>query len=283
MQAQEMKSPKDSAASTQYVLGHSDRELERLSTQARLIGPITREFFIDAGIVPGMRILDVGSGSGDVAFLAADLVGDKGAVVGVDKAPAAIVAARRRADARSLNNVSFRDGDPAEMAFEERFDAVVGRYVLLFQADAALMLRRLARFLSPGGVIVFHEPDWSVVRSFPVAPTYDRCCQWIIAAGNLGGSNWNMADKLYGVFHSAGLTAPTMRMKTFIGGGTEVAEWLRAVAELAETLLPAMEKFGVATAAEVDIATLVDRMMQEVAETNSIVFGRSEIGAWSRV
>ena len=110
-----------------------------------------------------MRILDVGSGSGDVAFLAADLVGDKGSVVGVDRAPAAILAARRRAEARSLSNVSFRKGEPAEITFEEPFDAVVGRYVLLFQADAAHMLRGLARRLQPGSVIVFHEPDWSVV------------------------------------------------------------------------------------------------------------------------
>jgi protein-L-isoaspartate O-methyltransferase len=116
---------------TEYPLGHSDRELERLSTQARLIGPITREFFIDAGIVPGMRILDVGSGSGDVAFLAADLAGDKGSVVGVERAPAAILAARRRAEARSLSNVSFRKANlPRSL---EPFDAVVGRYVLLFQ------------------------------------------------------------------------------------------------------------------------------------------------------
>jgi SAM-dependent methyltransferase len=279
-----MKSPTDTPASTGgYVLGHSDRELERLSRQARLIGPITREFFVDAGIVPGMRILDVGSGSGDVAFLAADLAGDKGSVVGVDRAPAAIVAARRRAEARSLSNVSFREGDPAETTFEESFDAVVGRYVLLFQPDAAHILRRLARCLQPGGVIVFHEPDWSGVRSFPPAPIYDRCCRWIIEAASLGGSNWNMADKLHVAFLAAGLPAPTMRMKTFIGGATEIGEWLRAVAELAGTLLPAMERFGVATAAEVDLATLVERMTQEVAQTNSMLFGRSEVGAWSRV
>lgn len=279
-----MKNPTDKTASpAEYVLGHSDRELERLSMQARLVGPITREFFIDAGIVPGMRILEVGSGSGDVAFLAAGLAGDKGSVVGVDRASAAIVAARRRAEARSLRNVAFREGDPAEMTFEESFDAVVGRYVLLFQADAARMLRQLARCLQPGGVIVFHEPDWSAVRSFPPAPIYDRCCRWIIEAANLGGSNWNMADKLHAAFLAAGLPAPTMRMKTFIGGGTEVGEWLRAVAELADTLLPAMEKFGVATAAEVDLATLAERMTQEVAQTNSVIFWRSEIGAWSRV
>jgi hypothetical protein len=122
-----------------------------------------------------------------------------------------------------------------------------------------------------------------VVRSIPAAPTYDRCCRWIVAAAVLGGSNWNMADKLHGVFLAAGLPAPTMRMKTFIGGGTEIGEWLQAVAELAGTLLPAMEKFGVATAAEVDVATLAERMTQEVVQINSVIVGRSEIGAWSRV
>src|SRR5712692_9244705 len=90
-----------------YELGHSDRELERLKAQARLIDPITRQFFREAGIVSGMRVLDVGSGAGDVAFLAAELVGEAGEVVGVDRAQAALAAARARANARSLRNVSF--------------------------------------------------------------------------------------------------------------------------------------------------------------------------------
>ena len=113
-----MKNPTGKGAPTaEYVLGHSDRELERLSTQARLLEPITREFLISAGIVPGMRILDAGSGGGDVAFLAADLAGDEGSVVGVDRASTAIVTARRRAEARRIRNVSFLEGDAAEMTF----------------------------------------------------------------------------------------------------------------------------------------------------------------------
>lgn len=84
-----------------------------------------------------MRVLDVGSAAGDVAFLAASLVADSGEVVGVDRVPAALDLARARATARSLRNVSFREGDPGEMAFDRRFDAVIGRYVLQFQQDPA--------------------------------------------------------------------------------------------------------------------------------------------------
>src|SRR5262245_17634360 len=110
-----------------YVFGHSERELERLATQARVVDPITRWFLREAGLMAGMRVLDVGSGAGDVAFLAAELVGNSGEVVGVDRSEAALTAAR------GLRNVSFREGDPTRMTFERAFDAVIGRYVLQYQ------------------------------------------------------------------------------------------------------------------------------------------------------
>lgn len=96
-----------------YVLGHSDGELDRLAAQARLIEPITRRFFTAAGIARGMRVLDVGSGIGDIAFLAAELVGEAGEVVGVERAAAALNVARQRARSSATRNVTFLQGDPA--------------------------------------------------------------------------------------------------------------------------------------------------------------------------
>src|SRR5258707_6426475 len=97
------------AAPPAYALGHSERELQRLAVQARLVEPITRRFLVEAGIAPGMRVLDVGSGVGDVAFLAAKLVGQSGEVVGTDRSTAALAVARRRAQQQSLSTVSFRE------------------------------------------------------------------------------------------------------------------------------------------------------------------------------
>jgi cyclopropane fatty-acyl-phospholipid synthase-like methyltransferase len=71
-----------STNSRTYVLGHSARELERLTIQARLIDRITRGFLRDGGIAEGMRVIDVGCGAGDVSFMAAELVGESGEVVG---------------------------------------------------------------------------------------------------------------------------------------------------------------------------------------------------------
>jgi SAM-dependent methyltransferase len=268
---------------TTYVLGHSDREIARLKVQARLLEPITRQFLQQAGIVAGMRVLDIGSGAGDVAFLAADLVGRSGEVIGGDTATAAIAAATRAAAQRGLHNVCFREGDPAHMEFDQRFDAVIGRYVLLFQANPAETLRKLARHLRPGGVMIFHEPDWVSARSTPPCPTYDRCVAWIRNTFQIAGTDSDMASKLYTAFISAGVPAPSMRMQTFIGGGAACSDFLQAVADLIGSLVPTMESQGIATAAEVDVTTLADRLRLEVMTNGSVVVGRSEVCAFTRL
>ncbi len=266
-----------------YFLGHSERELDRLRAQARLVDPVTRQFVREAGILRGMSVLDVGTGVGDVAFLLADAVGAEGEVIGVDRAPAALAAARAQADARSLRNVSFREGDATQMVFSKPFDAVVSRYVLWCQHDQGATLRKLALHLRPGGLIVFHEPDWEGARSIPPAPTYDRCCRWLTDAFLRAGTDTNMAGKLPAAFVAAGLPTPKMRMQTFIGAGAECTDFLQFVAEFIGVLLPIMEQLGVATAAEVDVATLAARLHREVVEIGSVIIGRSEIAAWSRV
>lgn len=266
-----------------YVLGHSERELERLGTQARLVDPMTRHFFQAAGIVPGMRVLDVGSGAGHVALLAAEMVGERGEVVGVDRAPEALAAARARVESRSVRNVKFLEGDPAEMVFDRPFDAVIGRYVLMFQQDPSAMLRGLAAHVRPGGPIVFHEPDWDGAGSFPPAPIYDRCCRWIVETLRLLGNETRMGKRLHAAFVAAGLPAPSMGLEAFIGGGAKSIEGVTLIADLIETMLPAMERARVTTADEAGLETLAARMLHEAVANDSVIVGRYEIGAWCRV
>ena len=58
-----------------YALGYTDAEYERLIRQAARFAPLTERFFREAGIASGQRVLDLGSGAGDVAMLVAKLVG----------------------------------------------------------------------------------------------------------------------------------------------------------------------------------------------------------------
>ena len=266
-----------------YVLGHSQQEIDRLKAQARRIAPITERFFREAGVGPGMRVLDIGSGAGDVALLAREIVGDTGEVVGVDRVPAAIAAATARAAALSVRNVTFLEGDPGEMSFERPFDAVIGRYVLQFQKAPATMLRKLAAHARPGGVVVFHEIDWAGVASNPPCPTYDQCCRWCSETIRLSGTETRMGIKLHSTFVGAGLPAPSMRLEAVVGGGVNGLDVIPLVTDLVATLLPEMERLGVAKAEEVGLETLVERIRREVTANSSVIVAHYQIGAWARV
>ncbi|PYJ71654.1 MAG: hypothetical protein DME75_07120 [Verrucomicrobia bacterium] len=264
-----------------YALGHSEKELQRLSRQGQLLGPFTRQLFKEAGISRGMRVLDVGCGSGDVAFLAADLVGLSGEVVGVDRERTAVDWANARAHRRGTRNLNFIEGDPAEMEFDQQFDAIVGRLVLMYYPDPVDTIRKLMRHVRPEGLIVFQELDLENARSLPVAPLFERSVGWIKQTLSATGARIQLGLELYPVFLAAGLPGPSMRVDALIGGGPQCPAY-ELVAEVVQSLLPVMEKLKIATAAEVGISTLVQRMRDEVVTLRGLVRSAGFIGAWSR-
>lgn len=265
-----------------YLLGHSEQELQRLTRQAKLVDPMTRRFFEGAGILPGMRVLDIGSGAGDVAFLAADLVGPAGQVVGVDRVRTALDTARARAGERAMNQVSFLEGDPARMTFDSPFDAVVGRYVLMFQEDPVAMLRGVAGHVRPGGIVVFHEIDWAGSRTLPGAPLYEACVEWIVRAIEDNGADPRMGIKLGSTFAAAGLPAPALALESLVGGGDDL-ERIRFVTEIVGTLRERIERAGIASAVQIGLDTLAERVAEEATRNRSVLACRSEIAAWCRL
>ena len=145
-----------------YVLGHTDHEKCRLIRQARILAPATEHFLRDAGIVPGMRVLDIGCGMGDVTILVAQLVGPQGKVMSIDMDQASISIAQSRATAAGLVNTMFRQADVSAFTDFEPFDAVVGRLVLEFLPDPAAIIKRLCGLLRSGGIMAFQEPSWKI-------------------------------------------------------------------------------------------------------------------------
>jgi SAM-dependent methyltransferase len=268
--------------SPDYILGHSDHEIERLKHQARRVEPTTRRFFQEAGVGTGMRVLDVGSGVGDVAFIAAELVGPGGEVIGVERSAPALLLARQRSAERSLSNVSFIEGEAADLRFERRFDAVVGRYVLQFQRDPSAMLRRLAELVRPGGLLVFHEIDWSGLRSCPPVPTFDRCSRWGAETLRRHGTEDQMGLKLNRAFVAAGLGEPTMRLDACVGGAGTLDEWISGFVRLMGTLAPQMHQLGVASAEELGLNSLTARILAEIKDAGSAVVSHLQVGAWAR-
>jgi SAM-dependent methyltransferase len=135
-----MAEPQDAPAQApNYALGHAADKLDRLIEQGRFIGELTEHVLRLAGLGPGMRVLDVGCGAGDVTFLAARLVGPEG----VDRSEEAIAVARERARGARLASVHFIIQDTP-------VDALVGRLVLAHLAEPAATLHRLLANLRPG-------------------------------------------------------------------------------------------------------------------------------------
>jgi SAM-dependent methyltransferase len=230
-----------------YVLGHSEQELARLRRQAKLIDPITRQFLIQAGVTSGMRVLDVGCGAGDVSFIAASLVGSQGEVIGVDRSPDAIAAARARAAELHLNNVTFAQSELSDIDFGHVFNIVTGRYVLCFQSNPAAILRNLVDQLQPQGKLVFHEPARDFMCSYPPSPTYDRSCRWLTEAYLRSGMDINIGLKLYSLFAAAGLNAPEMRCHAVIGGA-EALDVIHLDADQSVVLAEEIVRLGIVSA-----------------------------------
>ena len=274
-----MKQPPSEAP---YALGHSERELRRLSMQARIYEPFTLRMLQRAGVSHGMRVLDVGSGPGDVALLCASLAGPQGEVIGIDRAPEAIEMARQRVQAAGVENVTFLLGDPMEMAPEGRFDAVVGRLVLMHQPDPAAMLRKLAQSLRPGGIIAFQELDIGGARSVPPSPAFEQCLQWIEAAFAVVGGDNRMGMKLYPTFRAACLPGPSMSIEGGIWGGPDNPAAVM-VSEVMLTLLPLLVKSGIATEEQVGMQSLRDRIEKEIVDSGGVATSPSLISAWTRV
>ena len=269
-------------SATPYVLGHADAELQRLAEQAAFYADLTENAFRRAGLAPGMRVLDVGCGAGDVSLLAAAIVGPTGEVLGIDRAPDAVATARRRADAAGVAHARFAVSEIDAVAPEGAgFDAVVGRLVLLYQPDPAATLRALARLARPGGLVVFQEFDMRTTRSTPVVPTYQWCCGRIIALYERAGFEPDMGSKLFGAFVRAGLAAPTMIGAGRVEGGADSYVY-RYITTTMRSLLPMFERLGVATAEEVDIDTLEARMRAEAVERASSLVLPHFIAAWAR-
>src|ERR1700744_3377901 len=200
-----------------YVLGHVDSEIRRLRLQARLHDDFTEHALRLAGLQPGMVVLDVGCGPGDVSFIASRLAGPTGTGLGVDAAAESIAVARARAADQGLDNVRFESTAIADISLNEPVDAVIGRLILMHMPDPVAALRHLAGMVRPGGLVAFLECDTTGFYSVPDLPL-SRAVKDVVATAVRGaGLDPTFGSKLDSVFRRAGLGAPRLAMGAPVG------------------------------------------------------------------
>jgi ubiquinone/menaquinone biosynthesis C-methylase UbiE len=98
----------------------------------KLRDEFTQRLLTDGGIKKGMRVLDVGCGTGDLSVMASELAGGRGEVIGLDISDEALAAARNAIEEKRISTVKFVQADitkpPDDIGV---FDAIIGRRVLM--------------------------------------------------------------------------------------------------------------------------------------------------------
>lgn len=267
-------------STTDYALGYTDAEQERLIRQAAIIAPITERLFRAAGIGPGQRVLDLGSGMGDVAMLLARLVGPSGEVVGVERNASSIERAKARVAAAGLRNVNFLNSDVNNIVSDRPFDAAVGRFILMYLADPVSVLRSVVELVRPCGAVAFQEPSWGAMLAVGAGlPLWSKVRHLIHEILLRSDANPEMGLALYRVFQEAGLPGPKMHLEMPLGNDTD---FIRLTSDLLCSLQPLAEQHKVSLQELGGLDTLPNRIRREVAATKTVVSLIALVGAWSR-
>jgi SAM-dependent methyltransferase len=269
-----------------YLLGHTEDELARLDLQGRLYRASTLRAFHDGGLEPGMRVLDIGCGSGDVSLTAAEVVGPEGSVLGIDRGADAVATARGKAADAGLDNVTFEQIELADFRRPASFDALVGRFILMHQRDPAAVLRSLSASVRPGGPVVVVESWMEVLRtgghSFPHSALYDEIVRWKSAVVGGAGADLHAGGRLRTTFQGAGLPDPETRLDALVAGEEDSLYWAY-VEQSVRSMLPEARRLGLTGFDEASVEGLADRLRDDVVGRKGSVLAWPVVSAWSRM
>jgi ubiquinone/menaquinone biosynthesis C-methylase UbiE len=270
------------SATARYAMGYDDRERRRLQLQASIINPVTEQLLRRAGLGTGMRVLDVGSGVGDVAILAARIVGPSGSVTACDLDEKALAVLQQRAASEGLTNISTLAGDLHALTLPRDIDAVIGRHILIHLPDPLAIVRLAAELVKPGGVVVIQEYDFSVMHAgFPPTPLRDRTFA-VFRDFFAMARHGNMGTRLPVLFAAAGLTDIDARAEYPIGRGVAESPYYEWFVESLRSILARAVAAGVPGASDVEIDTLEERLRAEGVASGAVMPAPTMVGAVGR-
>ncbi|NOK62673.1 MAG: methyltransferase domain-containing protein [Chloroflexi bacterium AL-W] len=244
------------------------------------VDEMTERMLDDAGIGPGMRVLDIGCGPGAVSLMLSPRVGNQGHVFAVDRSPEMLELAREKVHETSVSNITFIEGE-FDVTFPEHgtLDAAVGRRVLMYQSDATRAVTQLTRAIRSGGVIAFHEHDMIVIKDNRTSlPLHDQVRSWLREMLRCEGANLHMGFELHAALSAAGLAVERVRAEANVL--TPTADY--PVAAIIRSVLPRLLQHGIATEAEIGVETLDNRLASERREMAATYLWEMVFCGWAR-
>ena len=263
-----------------YPLGYTDAEAQRLAKQAIRHNTVTERFFREAGLRDGHRALEMGSGLGHVSALVAEIVGASGSVLGIERDAASIAKAQKNMEDAGIANVRFHHGDVYDLDLDERFDALVGRFILMFLPDPAAALRSLVKYVRPGGIIVFHEISWTpflaLAARLPLWSALSRICYETMVRSH---ADMDMGLSLRPTFVEAGLPSPVMRLEMMLGVDDDLTRW---VYDIFTSIRPKIAEHAIDLKALGDLDSLYERLRAETLASDAVISSAGLVGAWTK-
>jgi SAM-dependent methyltransferase len=224
----------------EYVLGTGADELSRLAVQHRLWSDAATAAWKSAGLQPGHRVLDVGSGPGFAAFDLAQMVTSSGAVVAIDESANFIQHVNDQAKARGLPSLVGRVGDVQKLrevlGSEALFDLAYARWVLCFVPDPAAVVQGVAASLRRGGAFVVHDYfNYGAMTMAPRSESHDRAVQATIRSWRDKGGDPDVVGRLPQLLVTNGFRIESMVPHNRIARGSDamftwVDTWWRTFA-----------------------------------------------------
>jgi SAM-dependent methyltransferase len=261
-----------------YPLSSSETERQRLASQAAAIEPLTLQMLRGAGLRSGARVLELGCGSGEVTTLLMNLIGDTGSVVAIDADGGQLEAARRRLS--HANNVDLLQADICTYDTDERFDAVVGRYILIYLPSPEMFLHKAANWLAPGGALGFVEMDlFPGVGSHiwpPISEHAQRAIDYIGQIMIASGAHMHMSARLPSMLAQYGQIETAVAAPTQWGAGS-----LELPFSALRSVLPRALALRDPLADAFDVDCILQEEMQGRDHTTATTPPMS-IGAWTR-
>jgi len=218
-------------------------------------------FFGDAGIGPGSRVLDVGCGNGDLSRLVARLAGPRGEVVAIDRSEAALSTASAAGADPEAAPIHYRTADlSGELPNLGRFDAIVGRRVLMYLPDISATLARLVALAAPGAMLAFQEhARGQLPFGLDALPLHCRLYDWMWDTVAAEGGDVTLGYGLVEQMEAKGLAIVHARSEgVLVQPGTP-----SFLPTLTRIMLPRFLEHGVTTAEEVELDTLARRIEDE--------------------
>jgi len=187
-----------------YIIRGGDSGAARLRILTRAFFPGTLSLLDRAGVLPGMSVLDLGCGSGEVTRELARRVGPRGRVIGLDMDERVLDHARLASPDVDLP-VEWRLGRVEELAETGAYDVIYGRFVLSHLADPADALRRMRAAARPGGLIVVEDIDITAHAHWPPSGAFRRYIELYAATARARGANSSIGPSLAALLVEAGL------------------------------------------------------------------------------